>query len=129
MVSPTYKLIVLSDVLKMQHLAANFKQSKEELISHGLDIPQSTELLERFNDRGWFLRKFQREVIRYVDSYNNVFEDDDVVEELINGQADSELMTVIDVVKEFEDSCPTLKVASLIPFDFEGTVGFVVTEK
>jgi hypothetical protein len=111
-----------------QRFIDEFEQHKKEMHANE-DCPEDPAVLRIIDHvlaNGLDLRKFQRKVIDTFDHYAMTFYDDDLVEQLIEGNETPDMHDVIKIVTEFQKNEPNFTVQSLIPLDLKGTFGFVV---
>lgn len=111
-----------------QRFVSEFEQRKQELHENE-DCPVDpllTKTIDVLVDNGLDIRRFQRSVIDTFDRCSIAFHDDDLVDELIEGNEAPDMHDVIQIVTEFQKNAPNFQVLSLIPLDLKGTFGFVV---
>lgn len=111
-----------------QRFVTEFEQRKNDMFNDAdyPDDPQCRKVIDFTLTNGLDLRKFQRAVIDTFDQYAMAFFDDDLVQELIEGNESANLYDVINIVAEFQASNPGYIVQSLVPLDLKGAFGFVV---
>lgn len=124
---------VIVDVMpQIYYLAVNFRQNQEYELSLMLDDPDShqlTERIRRLNNKGLILRKFQQKILDCVNQYCSIFDDDDLVQSVINNTTDEFFNVVIAIFDSFDNNFPHLTLLSIMPVDMEGTCAFVIKPK
>jgi len=112
-------------------MATNFRQKQEEELNLLKDSPNQAIYLDmlRLNDRGLALRGLQEYVLLLINAYHRVMDDDDLIEAIADGTICPDLDAVIKTIAAIEESEPWARVLSIVPLDFNGTVGVVVTNK
>lgn len=151
-------LITTSGNHKIENIARNFKQLKEDVANNLVDDPGDTFRfkLMRLNDKGFMLRQFQEHIKGLVDAYHIILDDDELIQALANvtdahddlkreystwkgddeimpdeefNIADPDLLNLIEWIKEFEGNEPWCTVLSVVPVDLQGTVAAIVTKR
>lgn len=115
----------------ISQMATNFLQQKEEELEIIKDTPHAGiyEDSVRLFNKGMALREFQHHVNSLVSDYHRIMDDDDLIEAIANGTIDSDLDSIIKLVQSIEDVYDWGHVLSIIPVDWNGTIGAVITHK
>ncbi|ABY62913.1 hypothetical protein ST201phi2-1p080 [Pseudomonas phage 201phi2-1] len=124
-------LITMDAQEHIARMATNFRQKQEEELNLLKDSPNQATYLDmlRLNDRGLALRGLQEYVLLLINEYHRVMDDDDLIESIADGTIDPDLDAVIKTIASIEEAEPWAQVLSIVPLDFNGTIGAVVTNK
>lgn len=117
---------------QMHYLAVNFRQQLEYELQLLVDDPDSGDLpdrIRRLNNKGLILRKFQQKILDCVNNYHSIFDDDDLVESVINNNMDETFAAVIAMIGNFDETFPHLELLSIVPVDMDGNTGFIIKPK
>lgn len=128
-----HQLIVVSDVTLMASMGERFLKDRMMLFEEAFDSPEDDdeevrELVKKsLWDDGSLIRLFQRSISELMEVYRNPFMHEEVIEDITLGREDGDLTDIINIVAAFEQAHPDKKVLNLVPIDFKGTLGFVVS--
>lgn len=124
-------LITMDGQEHLTRMATNFLQKQEEELNLMKDAPHKAIYLDmvRLHNRGLVLRGFQEYVLLLINAYHRVMDDDDLIEAIADGTIDPDLDAIIKTITAIEEAEPWAQVLSLVPMDFNGAVGVIVTKK
>ena len=119
--------------LMAERWAAEFDAKRQEMYIAMADLPDEAGIVRAMVDinihKGLDIRAYQKHVIETYDYFQMHTLDDDLIEQLANGTESSDMHDIIETLKEFQTNETNFDVASMIPLDFKGTMGFVIQSK